>query len=954
VNHTANQSSEYCVESSSNIRNGFTGKQIEKTAENERASTDCYCQHSKNDIRTVLPPSIDDHTEQDYDYRNISDILVPSLEPDEDERKLINKNITNAVPPERLPDLQYAELDGKHQDESIVGVSSQSPNEKRTVSVGTQYEIVDSLVQNGNAVPLAYSLREESFINYGGSENCPLSAKAKDVENGGRPLITADSLHASPCDSVQQNYEGIHDDTQDEKQPTQRDIFRKENEIGTQSSFFPNERLYDTSREISLSAVEKPDDQVQASKEERSDPDPATIQDPDQTPNSQPKSHIESSGFRFNESSGTPSEISVPSSVLDVLASESPEVVGEIVDTQLDGITLCHAKECADPTSPSSEPTFQSSRAPSSVSEGISTTHVEASIQHSVALSNDSVEPEFTDTLFKKPVGSLQIADTRKEHFGLDINAQSQSPLTVEGDGERLETDAIEGLEALNSHAGRSDAACDTESSRNVFQGSKLLNQNNLQTVIEAHSLNETNQAKDEVGTEIRHGVIGPGRSSDFENEEELILTSKDSKRDVSESRLDSQTIETEPVILLDEGTVHDSGFSGSSELQPSVYEGTSDALTSSLTSVTPLTVDTSAQLSVSSPLTIDTSAEISASVTPLPADHQSSGSPPKVPSTPKKSKADICWPTFFPGTPVIKRPSVSFATPEAVFTNEDQDVLRQYVDVAPPGVSCLKVRDDDSTAAESEDISTSASDEKQPQSQSQSAGTPERTDSFDEEAEPVIYRERSPSSIIAGNDFSRKELKLQRRRSYKQKRYSSATEIRTGYEETEDRSFSENNPGITRATSLVEPRKRFKKPAKSSSFEDALLCDTQVEGTGEPFLTSTTEEISDVSAPDVRETEHEEPRQQENKNFEDVAEETKEKSDVSGCPSVPTDGNEPKYDKSKPQVEEEVFETKEIAEEVKGDNEEEEFSLSEEQSSSQQKSPPKEAFWVSSEDGIQ
>jgi hypothetical protein len=296
----------------------------------------------------------------------------------------------------------------------------------------------------------------------------------------------------------------------------------------------------------------------------------------------------------------------------------------------------------------------------------------------------------------------------------------------------------------------------------------------------------------------------------------------------------------------------------------------------------------------------------------------------------------------------------VSFATPEAVFTSEDQDLLRHYAEEASPGLSCLKIPDDISTATESETTYTITNEEKE----LESAGTPERSDSFEEDSEPIIYRDRSPSNIIAGNDFSRKELKLHRRRSYKQKRYSSATEIRTRDEEAEDRSFSENNPGITRATSVVEPKKRYKKPAKSSSFEDALLRDIEVEGKGEPFPTATTEEISGVSGAAGRETDPEETRQQEHQNLEEVAGETKERSDVSDCLSVPTERNEPKYDKSKPQVEEEGTEREEASkgqkEEVKGGiEEEEEYSVSEEQSSSQQKSPPKEAFWVSSEDGI-
>jgi hypothetical protein len=904
------------------------------------------------------------------------------LESDEDERKVVNKNITNTIPSQSISDIPHGEYDMKCQEELIAGFPSQSSSGKHTISVGTQYEIVDSRVHNENAVPLSVFLLEEPFVHDDGTGRCHNSGKDMDVENDVRTLIADDGLCTAPCGSVQRNSEDVYDDVLDRKQPEHHDVFKREAEVEIKSSCLYNEKVYDALSETSLSAIEKPNDEVPVLKDVQSVPVPdcfaatfsGAIQVLDQIPNTGTKSQIQSPDFTPNEPFSTGLEfeneilppgyeISAQSSVLpiqeveptlDVVATEPSDAIGEITDTQLEGDILCCENESAVLTTPSCEHRFQGLRAPSSVSEEVSATHVENSNEHNVPLSDVGIEREPVGAVFKKAVCSLEDADVRNEIPGLNIDNESQTPLTVESVGEHLETDILERIEAQNSQVGRSATSCDTESTRIVLQGSENLKQNNLETASEAHSLKERNQGLQDDGTGTQHEFIGRGPSSRFENERGISSTSKGSKRDTSESRLDSQTILTDPVTLLDESTVHDSGFSGSNELQPSVYERSSDALTSSLTSVTPLTVDTSVQFSVSSPLTVDTSAETSASVTPLPADHQPSMSPPKVPSTPKKSKADISWPTFFPGAPVIKRPSVSFATPEAVFTSEEQDLLRQYVDEAVPVLSCLKVRDDNSTATESDTICTNTSNEKQ----SQSPGTPERSDSFEEEPGPVIYRERSPSNIAAGNDFSRKELKLQRRRSYKQKRYSSATEIGTGDEEAEDRSFSENNPGITRATSLVEPKKHYKKPAKSSSFEDALLCDNEKE---EKFLTTAREESSGVSVQGGMETENEESeetQQQEHKSFEEVVGETKERSDISDCSRVSTERNESKYDKTKPQVTDEVIERKEPAggqkEEVKGDNEEEEWSVSEEQSSSQQKSPPKEAFWVSSEDGIQ
>lgn len=966
VNHTVNQSSENCLESSSSIRNGFAGKQIEKTSENNCPPTDYCYQHSKSDSRTGFSPSIDDHTEAACDGRNVSDISASSLVSDEGERKIVDKNVTNTISSQSF---RHAEYDKKCQEGFVAEFPSHSRSEIHTVSIGTQYEIVDSGVQNENAVSLPYSLREEPFVNDDGTEKGCISARERDFEDKVRSLDTGDELHTSH----QRNSEDVHDDILGGKPPTQLDIFIPEAEAEIQSSCLHSERIYDTSIEISLSAGGKPNHQIPIFEDEPSvlvlDCITSTFsgrnEEQDQIPSTQIKSQIPSSDLELERQIPPPGhEINVPSSVLliqegksdfEALAGEPPGAIAEEPDTQLDGEILCLQNESAVAAGPKCEHRFQSLHVPSSANEETPVTPVEGSTEHNVPISYDGIESELAGTVYKKPACSLEVTDALKETYGLNVYAESQTSLSVESIGELLETDRHKGIEAPNSHVDRS-ATSATESTSSIRQDSGIVKQNNLKNVFEAHSLSEKNVGLEGDGTGTQHEVsdprIGPGpSSSDFENEKDISIRSKDSKQDVSESRLDSQTILTDTGIPLDEGTLHDSGFSGSNELaQPSICEVSSDAQTSSLTSLTPLTVDTSIQLSVSSPLTIDTSLETSASVSPLPADRQASQSPPKVPSTPKKSKADISWPTFFPGTPVIKRPSVSFATPEAVFTSEDQDLLRQYVEEAPIDLSCPNIPDDNSTETESETAYASSGEEKE----LESAGTPERSDSFEDEPDPVICRERSPSNIVAGNDFSRKELKLHRRKSYKQKRYSSAIEIRTRDEEAEDRSFSENNPGITRATSVTEPKKRYKKPAKSSSFEDVLLRDIK----GEPFLTATTEDISDVSVPEGRETESEETRKQEHKNFEEVAGETKEGSDVSECLSVPTERNEPKHDKSKQQVKEEGVERKEAAggqkEEVKGDNEEEEeYSVSEEQSSSQQKSPPKEAFWVSSEDGI-
>ena len=153
---------------------------------------------------------------------------------------------------------------------------------------------------------------------------------------------------------------------------------------------------------------------------------------------------------------------------------------------------------------------------------------------------------------------------------------------------------------------------------------------------------------------------------------------------------------------------------------------------------------------------------------------------------------------------------------------------------------------------------------------------------------------------------------------------------------------------GTSRHERSLDSSKHWRKNS-SSSFEDILLHDIKTEGTGKESLTNKTEEISDVSIPEGRETEREET-----KHEEENSEETKETNDITGCPTVSTERNESKFDESKPEEEEKWIEgsgTDGQTENNKGDVDEE-YSLSEEQSSSQQNSTPKEAFWVSREDG--
>jgi hypothetical protein len=983
-NRTENQS----LETSSNIQNGFTGKQIEKAGENNYPSN---YQQSRNYSGNGLSRSIDDHPQEVLCYDNRPDILSSSLDYDEGEVKVSKKGSTDAI-----SDIPHAEYDRKSQEAFAAEFTAELQSEKHPVSVSAQCGGLISRTQTESSVPrLSDSVLEETFSHDTGIEKYPVSTKEIDIQSGVPILNIGDKLHTSPFGSVnEQKFEGDSpDDILGGKCPAHR-TFETEPELE-----IPPSNLYNSEVSNTKSTVGEPDGQVPIQEGKTNIPlsdfitekCSSTVPELDQIPATEIQSQIPSSDFITEKSFSTTvehkghipttrSEINTLSSclqreddksILGVAAGEPSNTTGEAFDKHQDGTITNSQDESTVQTILNLEQRQQNQFVPNSVSEETSVTTVKSSTQHSVPLSNDRIVSERTDIVNEKPFSSPELDNVRKELPYSHFHVEPEISLRAESAGQHLGTDVHKGIEALNSQVESSVSTNSTGNTTNIQQGLEDLKQENLQNVTaEDHPINETSLDLEEDGPGTQHDVLEShiGRepsSPDLRGEKQISIASDDAQQDVSESRLDSQTTLTDFVTSRDDSTPYeddstpneddntpyedDSGFPGSGSLTKHNVQESFGLQTSSITSVTPLTIDTSIQSSLSPPLTIDTSLETSASVTPLPTDHQPSLSPPKFPSTPRKSKADISWPTFFPGTPVIKRPSVSFATPESVFANEDDELLRQFVDEARTKSSCIKIPSDISSATESETTaSTNEGKVLEP------AGTPGRSDSFEEE-EPVsaICREKSPSSIVSGNDFSGKELKLQRRKSYKQKRYSSAIEIRAQDEEVEDRSFSENNPELIRASSLKEPKKRHKKPAKASSFEDVMLRDIKTEGHGETSLTNTTEEITDVSVREVRETGSEETEQEEQEDIEAVAGETKGTSDITDCLRIRTERNDPKLNESKTQHSDDMIERKDATEGQKDEEtRDDENSVSEEQSSSQQKSPPKEAFWVSSEDG--
>jgi len=967
---------ENCLTGSSNIQNGFSGKQADKAGENVCPSTDLYCQQSKTCSEDGLSPSIDGRRKDVINCHNIADNLASTLEPSEVELKLINKNFANATPSYSVPDIPEHSV--KTKEVLAAEISSDLPNEKNPVNVSTQYGVMISHSQVESAVPLGDPELERTFSRDEGIEKYSISDKEIDIEHDLPVLNACDESCASTFGVIN---EGICEgDSSDgclgEETTTQNDnAVRLEENLEILSSNLCGENILDTAlRDTLLSAVETEDRHVPVTETERNismsdsmaERNSVVVPGPDQVPSTQTEVQVPSPDSvvdRFTSSvmkleeqiQPTSPEVSIPSclqsqedkSVIGLVERDQSSTGGEIFG-EPDSSYSSSRNESVNATCLNNADSFQNSLDPHFLSEEASITPMNVSSEYNVRVSVGEFESRHTD-VSEQPDNTPESFGVRKELSDLNIQTESEGCLSTECAEQCLGTDVRRGKEAFNSNFDNSCSGYDTESGTDIQQCPVVSQDANMRNItFEEIPNNERSLSPEETGAGTKHAFVDPSIardpcSPDVQNETETGVTNEDAEKHVSEGCLDSQTILTDSVISRDEGTLHDIDLPACDDLtKDSVNVESSNLQASSDISVTPFAVNPAVQLSASvPPLAINTALETPVSTTPLPTDRQPSVSPPKVPSTPKRSKADISWPTFFPGTPVIKRPSVSFATPESVSANYDDEFLSQYLEESSD-LSNLVVSDDSSTATESD--STASTSEGR---LLELVGISERSDLL-EEPDPIIYREKSPPIIVAGNDFSRKELKLQRRRSYKQKRYNSAVEIRTRDEEAEDRSFSENNPVLGRASSVKEPKKRYRQPAKSSSFEDALLNDIKTEGAGEESVTNTTEEISDVSFPEGRETEREETKHKQ-ENFE----ETKETNDITGCPTVSTERNESKFDESKPEEEEKWIEgngTGQTEDNKGGDDEE--YSLSEEQSSSQQISPPKEAFWVSREDG--
>jgi hypothetical protein len=964
--------SENCLECSSNIQNGFAGKQAEKAGKNICASTDLNCQQPESYRESGLLPSTDDLRKEVISCHNIADILASSLEPDEGELELINKNIANVRPSDSIPGIQEQNL--KTKGALTAEFSSDLPSEKNLVDISTQCRVTISHTQTESAVALSGHELERTFSRDDEVEKYSISDKEIDVENevpvsdGCNVSYTSTRVVVNERNSEGDSSGGILGG----KTPTPNDkAVSLEENLEISSSSLCGENILDTAvRDALLSAVEKLDSRVTVSETEPSisvsdsitERNSNAVPEPHQMPSTQTDAQVPSPGSvadKFVSSvleledqiQPTSPEAHIPSqtqegkSITGFVERGPPSTADEIFDKS-DSTISSIRNESVDTACLNNEHRFQNSFVPHLLNEEISMTSLDVSSQDNIRISVDGLDSHPTDACEQR-VNLHESFGVRKELSDWNVQTESERCLSAECAEQNLGTGVRKGIEAVNSIFDNSCSGYDTESGIDI-QRSQAVSQDEYVTGItfEERPNDETRVGPEEHGTGTKHTVLDPSIArepspSNLQNEKEIGITNEDAEEHVSESCLDSQTILTDSVKSRDEGTLHDVDLPASGILTQDIVHGeSSDLQASSDISVTPLSVSTAVQLPIAvPPLSISTTLETPVSVTSLPADRQPSVSPPKVPSTPKRSKADISWPTFFPGTPVIKRPSVSFATPET--STNDDEFLGPYVEESTD-LSCIEITDDNSTATDSDSTGSTSKGRLL-----ESVGISEISDSL-EEPDRVIYREKSPSGIVSGNDFSRKELKLHRRKSYKQKRYNSAVEIRTRDEEAEDRSFSENNPVLIRASSVREPKKRYRPPAKSSSFEDAILHDIKTAGGEESSVANTTEEISDVSIAEGGETEREETKRNQ-ENFE----ETKETNDITDCLTISTERNESKFDESKPEEEEkwtEGSDNVEHKEDNKGDDEE--CSFGEDQSSSQQKSPPKEAFWVSREDG--
>ncbi|XP_021917362.1 uncharacterized protein LOC110828708 isoform X1 [Zootermopsis nevadensis] len=916
LNRTENQS----LDTSSNIQNGFTVKRFENADKNNYSST---YEESGSDSGNGLSSSVDEHKNEVLCYEKQPNILASSLDNDESEVNVINNVGKNAI--SHIP---HEEYDRRSQEAFADEFTSGLQSEIHPVNIGARYEVLISETQTQSPGPrLSDCVLEETFSSDAGIEKYPLSLKDTDSQQNEIPILnTDDESHTSSLGSVnEQSFEGDSpNDFLGVKYPTR--ILETESDLEDLLS-----DLYSSEISDRKSTVE-PGSEVPVQEGGTNIPLSEFITDKcssaltvlDQFPATGCQTQILLSGravdSTVNHEGEIPStrseinnissylEIQDDKSILGVVAGKPSRAIEEDFDKhQYDAVTSGQ-DESAVP-----EQSNQNLLVPNSVSESTSIATVTPNSQHSPSLSSDVIDSEGTEVVNENSFRSPELRNVQEELPASNFHVGSETFLCAENAGRDVGSDVSRGgIEALNSQVERSVHTFGTESTTDFKQ-------ENLQNVtFEDHRISETSLDPE-----------GGGPSSpDFEDYKQISITNDDAQQDVSGSHLDSQMTLTDFATSLDERARRqdDSGLPTSGSLTGhDVLD--SNIRSSSFTSVTPLTIDTSGQSSMSrSPLTIDTSLETSASVTPLPTDHQPSLSPIKFPSAPRKSKADISWPIFFPGTPVIKRPSVSFATPESVFANEDEELLRQFVEETSSRSSCIKMPADTSTSTKSE-TTPNASEGRI----SESAESPESDDLLDEQPVSIIFRDKSPSNIASGNDFSRKELKLQRRKGYKQKRYSSATEIRAQDEETEDTSFSENNPKLIRASSVKEPKKLYRKPARSSSFEDVVSCDSEAEGNWDAFGAEPRDEMTDVSVAEEEEA---------------VAGETTGKGDVAECPRIRTERNPPKLNESKTPKDDTTQRQGDTDEGMRDDNDDD-LSVSEEQSSSQQKSAPKEAFWL-------
>ncbi|KAJ8884760.1 hypothetical protein PR048_010956 [Dryococelus australis] len=187
-------------------------------------------------------------------------------------------------------------------------------------------------------------------------------------------------------------------------------------------------------------------------------------------------------------------------------------------------------------------------------------------------------------------------------------------------------------------------------------------------------------------------------------------------------------------------------------------------------------------------------------------------------PGTPRKSKADIKWPTFT-AVPVIKRPSVPFTT-ETLTSFENFDIIDDITDVSFDSKNtCVSEKSEKPCGGpvntEGKSIPVLEEAGKNLDSEAIDSAADENKDNVGDSISDLGIIEESPISVLPGNEFSKKEIMLKRRRSYKSRRQSSSLESASG-SERDDRSLSEERTGVR------ESRRRLRNYSKTNSAEDA------------------------------------------------------------------------------------------------------------------------------------